>query len=320
MDLLSIRDLETTFFTDRGAARAVDGVSLDVGRGQTVAVVGESGCGKTMLALSVLRLVPSPPGRITGGQVLFDGTDLLALPEAAMRSIRGNRISMIFQEPMTSLNPVFRVGEQIAEAVRLHQGATAHEAREAAAEMLRLVGIPDPGARAQAYPHELSGGMRQRVVIAMALACDPELVLADEPTTALDVTIQAQILDLMMDLKERNNSAVLLITHDLGIVAQTCSRVAVMYAGQVVEDAPVPELFRDPLHPYTRGLLRSLPRPGARQRELEPVPGVVPGLADLPRGCRFHPRCPQAMPRCSEEPPPLLGPAPGRGVRCWLHV
>lgn len=320
MDLLSIRDLETTFFTDQGAARAVDGVSLDVGRGQTVAVVGESGCGKTMLALSVLRLVPAPAGRITGGQVFFDGTDLLALPEAAMRSIRGNRISMIFQEPMTSLNPVFRVGEQIAEAVRLHRGATAREAHEAAVEMLRLVGIPGPGERARAYPHELSGGMRQRVVIAMALACDPELVLADEPTTALDVTIQAQILDLMMDLKERNDSAVLLITHDLGIVAQTCSRVAVMYAGQVVEQSPVPELFRDPLHPYTRGLLRSLPRPGARRRELEPIPGVVPGLGALPRGCRFHPRCPQAMPRCREERPPMLGPQAGRGVRCWLHA
>ena len=320
MDLLSIRDLETTFFTDQGAARAVDGVSLDVGRGQTVAVVGESGCGKTMLALSVLRLVPAPAGRITGGQVFFDGTDLLALPEAAMRSIRGNRISMIFQEPMTSLNPVFRVGEQIAEAVRLHRGATAREAHEAAVEMLRLVGIPGPGERARAYPHELSGGMRQRVVIAMALACDPELVLADEPTTALDVTIQAQILDLMMDLKERNDSAVLLITHDLGIVAQTCSRVAVMYAGQVVEQSPVPELFRDPLHPYTRGLLRSLPRPGARRRELEPIPGVVPGLGALPRGCRFHPRCPQAMPRCREERPPMLGPQAGRGVRCGLHA
>ncbi|WP_028586145.1 ABC transporter ATP-binding protein [Desulfocurvus vexinensis] len=320
MDLLSIRDLETTFFTDQGAARAVDGVSLDVDRGQTVAVVGESGCGKTMLALSVLRLVPAPAGRITGGQVFFDGTDLLALPEAAMRSIRGNRISMIFQEPMTSLNPVFRVGEQIAEAVRLHRGATAREAHEAAVEMLRLVGIPGPDERARAYPHELSGGMRQRVVIAMALACDPELVLADEPTTALDVTIQAQILDLMMDLKERNDSAVLLITHDLGIVAQTCSRVAVMYAGQVVEQSPVPELFRDPLHPYTRGLLRSLPRPGARRRELEPIPGVVPGLRALPRGCRFHPRCPQAMPRCREERPPMLGPQAGRGVRCWLHA
>jgi oligopeptide/dipeptide ABC transporter ATP-binding protein len=273
-----------------------------------------------MLALSVLRLVPAPAGRITGGRVLFDGTDLLALPEAAMRSIRGNRISMIFQEPMTSLNPVLRVGEQIAEAVRLHRGLRAKEAREAAVEMLRLVGIPGPGERAQAYPHELSGGMRQRVVIAMALACDPELVLADEPTTALDVTIQAQILDLMMDLGRSRNAAVLLITHDLGIVAQTCSRVAVMYAGQVVEEAPVPELFREPLHPYTLGLLRSLPGPGRRGRELEPIPGVVPGLTELPRGCRVHPRCARAMPRCREEAPPMLAPAPGRGVRCWLHA
>jgi oligopeptide/dipeptide ABC transporter ATP-binding protein len=320
MDLLSIHDLETTFFTDRGPARAVDGVSLGVGKGQTVAVVGESGCGKTMLALSVLRLVPAPAGRITGGRVLFDGTDLLALPEAGMRAIRGNRISMIFQEPMTSLNPVFQVGEQIAEAVRLHRGLGAREAREAAVEMLRLVGIPGPAERALAYPHELSGGMRQRVVIAMALACDPELVLADEPTTALDVTIQAQILDLMMDLGRRRNAAVLLITHDLGIVAQTCSRVAVMYAGQVVEDAPVPELFREPLHPYTLGLLRSLPGPGRRGRELEPIPGVVPALTDLPRGCRFHPRCARVMARCREEAPPMLAPAPGRGVRCWLHA
>ncbi len=289
----------------------MDGVSLDVGRGQTVAVVGESGCGKTMLALSVLRLVPAPAGRITGGQVFFDGTDLLALPEAAMRSIRGNRISMIFQEPMTSLNPVFRVGEQIAEAVRLHRGATAREAHEAAVEMLRLVGIPGPAERALAYPHELSGGMRQRVVIAMALACDPELVLADEPTTALDVTIQAQILDLMMDLKERNDSAVLLITHDLGIVAQTCSRVAVMYAGQVVEQSPVPELFRDPLHPYTRGLLRSLPRPGARRCELEPIPGVVPGLGALPGAAASTPAARRPCPAAAKSARPCSARRPG---------
>jgi len=320
MDLLSIRDLETSFFTTRGTARAVNGVSLDVARGETVAVVGESGCGKTMLALSVLRLVPDPPGRITGGQINFDGTDLLTLPESAMRSIRGNRISMIFQEPMTSLNPVFKVGEQIAEAVRLHQGADHAQAREAAMEMLHLVGIPNPERRVDSYPHEMSGGMRQRVVIAMALACNPDLVLADEPTTALDVTIQAQILQLMMDLKERKNSAIMLITHDLGIVAQTCSRVAVMYAGRIVEQASVADLFREPLHPYTQGLMRSVPRLGDRGSALEPIQGMVPSLMALPQGCPFHPRCPHAFDRCRAERPTLLDLGPGRGVRCWLHA
>ncbi len=318
--LLSVEGLETSFFSARGTARAVDGVSLDVGRGETLAVVGESGCGKTMLALSILRLVPDPPGRITGGRVVFDGQDLLALPESAMRRIRGNRISMIFQEPMTSLNPVFRVGEQIAEAVRLHQGADQRQAREAAVEMLRLVGIPTPERRVDAYPHEMSGGMRQRVVIAMALACNPELILADEPTTALDVTIQAQILQLMLDLKERNGASVVLITHDLGIVAQTCSRVAVMYAGKIVERAAVADLFREPLHPYTQGLMRSVPRLGERARALEPIRGMVPGLTDLPRGCHFHPRCPHAFDRCREQRPPLLDLGAGRGARCWLHA
>ena len=317
--LLDIRELETSFFTARGTARAVDGVSLSVDRGETMALVGESGCGKTMLALSVMRLVPDPPGRIVGGQVLFDGQDLLQLTEQRMRAVRGNRISMIFQEPMTSLNPVFKIGEQIAEAVRLHRGLAKAEAAAAAVDMLHLVGIPNPTERADNYPHEMSGGMRQRVVIAMALACDPDLVLADEPTTALDVTIQAQILDLMVDLKEKKNASIVLITHDLGIVAQSCSRVAVMYAGQIVEQASVPELFRGPLHPYTQGLLQSIPKLGRRGEGLTPITGIVPALTDLPTGCRFNPRCPHAMDRCRAEAPPLLA-QNGHAVRCWLHA
>ncbi|WP_461208501.1 ABC transporter ATP-binding protein [Desulfocurvus sp. DL9XJH121] len=317
--LLDIRGLETSFFGSGGQARAVDGVTLDVARGETLAVVGESGCGKTMLALSVLRLVPDPPGRITGGQVFFDGRNLLALSEREMRAVRGNRISMIFQEPMTSLNPVFKVGEQIAEAVRLHRGLGPAEAAEAAVEMLRLVGIPNPAERADGYPHEMSGGMRQRVVIAMALACDPELVLADEPTTALDVTIQAQILELMLGLTRDKDAAIMLITHDLGIVAQSCSRVAVMYAGRIVERALVRDLFKDPLHPYTQGLMRSIPRLGDKGHELSPIPGMVPGLANLPRGCPFHPRCARVMPRCREQAPPFVEQG-SRAVRCWLHT
>lgn len=319
MNLLNIRDLETSFFTKRGVAKAVDGVSIAVQRGETMAVVGESGCGKTMLALSILRLVPDPPGRITGGEVVFDGQDLLSLSEKEMRGIRGNRISMIFQEPMTSLNPVFRVGEQIAEVIRLHRGVSVQEAMEAAVEMLSLVGIPHPAKRAQSYPHELSGGMRQRVVIAMALACDPDLILADEPTTALDVTIQAQILDLMNDLKQRRDSAIMLITHDLGVVAQTCSRVAVMYAGKMVEQASTADLFADPLHPYSQGLMQSVPRITDRARELAPVSGIVPSLTALPSGCRFNPRCPKAFDKCTKQAPPLFAPNSGRQVRCWLY-
>lgn len=318
MHLLSIRGLQTSFDTAQGTAHAVDAVDLDVARGETVAVVGESGCGKTMLALSVLRLVPSPPGRIAAGSIHFDGTDLLALPEERMRAIRGNDISMIFQEPMTSLNPVFRVGEQIAEAVRLHQHLDAKAAMDAAVDALHQVGIPEPTRRARSYPHEMSGGMRQRVVIAMALACDPRLVLADEPTTALDVTIQAQILDLMLDLKKRRDAAIVFITHDLGVVAQTCSRVAVMYAGKIVEESPVRELYREPLHPYTMGLMRSVPRIDATER-LVPISGIVPSLYDLPQGCHFSPRCPHAFDRCRAEHPPLLDMGQGRRVRCWLH-
>ncbi|MEW5772498.1 MAG: ABC transporter ATP-binding protein [Thermodesulfobacteriota bacterium] len=319
MSLLEIRGLATHFFTSAGEARAVDGVDLALDRGETVAVVGESGCGKTMLALSVLRLVPDPPGRIVAGQVRFDGEDLLALSEDGMRAVRGRRISMIFQEPMTALNPVFTVGEQVAEMLVLHRGLGKAEALDAAADLLGLVRIPDARQRLRSYPHELSGGMRQRIVIAMALACDPDLVLADEPTTALDVTIQAQILDLLMDLKERKGAAVLLITHDLGIVAQTCSRAMVMYAGQAVEEAGVAGLFADPLHPYTRGLLGSLPKLTRRGSRLAPIPGIVPSLTALPPGCSFHPRCPQAFGRCRAERPPLLA-RDGRQVRCWLYA
>ncbi len=318
MSLLEIRGLATHFFTSAGVARAVDGVDLTLDRGQTVAVVGESGCGKTMLALSVLRLVPDPPGRIVAGSVRFDGTDLLALSEDEMRQVRGRRISMIFQEPMTALNPVFTVGEQVAEMLRLHLGLDKRAARDAAAGLLDLVRIPDAAQRLKNYPHELSGGMRQRIVIAMALACDPDLVLADEPTTALDVTIQAQILDLLMDLKERRSAAVLLITHDLGVVAQTCSRAMVMYAGQAAEEGEVAGLFASPLHPYTQGLLGSLPKLTRRGARLTPIPGIVPPLTDLPPGCSFHPRCPKAFDRCRAEHPPLLS-RDGRLVRCWLY-
>ncbi len=320
--LLDIRGLTTAFARQSGGrggatvARAVDTVSLRVRQGETLAVVGESGCGKTVLALSVLGLIPDPPGRVIEGEALYRGQDLLAMSEAELQGVRGNHIAMIFQEPMTSLNPVFRVGEQIAEGYRLHKKAGRAEAAERAVEMLGLVGIPNPAARAQSYPHELSGGMRQRVMIAMALANDPDLIFADEPTTALDVTIQAQILDLMRRLQAEKGSGIVLITHDLGVVAETAQRVAVMYAGQVVEEAPVAELFGAPAHPYTQGLLASVPRLGVK-RVLAPIPGMVPGIFDLPSGCRFRPRCAKAFARC-EEAPPLFAAAPGHSSRCWL--
>ncbi|MBI5519310.1 MAG: ABC transporter ATP-binding protein [Desulfovibrio sp.] len=324
--LLDIRGLTTAFARQspgRGAgkggaavARAVDTASLSVRQGETLAVVGESGCGKTVLALSVLGLIPDPPGRVIAGEALYRGRDLLSMSEAELQGVRGNHIAMIFQEPMTSLNPVFRVGEQIAEGYRLHKKASKAEAAERAAEMLRQVGIPNPRERAQSYPHELSGGMRQRVMIAMALACDPDLIFADEPTTALDVTIQAQILDLLRGLQTEKGSGVMLITHDLGVVAETAHRVAVMYAGQVVEEAPVAELFAHPAHPYTQGLMASVPRLGVR-RTLAPIPGMVPGIFDLPGGCRFRPRCAKAFGRCAEMPP-LFACGTGRSARCWL--
>ena len=308
--LLAIEDLQTHFFTRDGVVRAVDGVSYAVEAGETLAVVGESGCGKSVTALSILRLVPSPPGRIIGGAIRFEGVDLLQIGEGEMRRIRGNKISMIFQEPMTSLNPVLTVSRQITETLILHQGLTARAAAARAIEMLRLVRIPEPERRARQYPHELSGGMRQRVMIAMALACHPKLLIADEPTTALDVTIQAQILDLMRELKSEIGAAIILITHDLGVVAEMAQRVVVMYAGRKVEEAPVGDLFRRPQHPYTLGLLASVPRLGATLGRAEPprlaeIPGTVPSLRDPIVGCAFSPRCAYATERCSREAPPL---------------
>ena len=308
--LLAIEDLQTHFFTRDGVVRAVDGVSYAVEAGETLAVVGESGCGKSVTALSILRLVPSPPGRIVGGAIRFEGVDLLQIGEGEMRRIRGNEISMIFQEPMTSLNPVLTVSRQITETLILHQGLTARAAAARAIEMLRLVRIPEPERRARQYPHELSGGMRQRVMIAMALACHPKLLIADEPTTALDVTIQAQILDLMRELKSEVGAAIILITHDLGVVAEMAQRVVIMYAGRKVEEAPVGDLFRRPQHPYTLGLLASVPRLGATLGRAEPprlaeIPGTVPSLRDPIVGCAFAPRCAYATERCSREAPPL---------------
>lgn len=314
--VLDVKGLETAFITPRGVGYAVDNVDLAVNPGETLGIVGESGCGKTMLALSILGLIDKP-GRIVSGQVLYHGRDLVSMDPAELRKLRGKALSMIFQEPMTSLNPVLKVGEQIAEAVRLHRGASQAEALDVAREMLAKVGIPDPARRLDSYPHEMSGGMRQRVVIAMALALDPEVVLADEPTTALDVTIQAEILALMDDLRREFNTAIALITHDLGVVAQVCDRVAVMYSGKIVEQAPVLELFEDPLHPYTRLLLASVPRIGS-QGQLAAISGNVPSIFNRPGGCHFHPRCPKAFDRCSQEPPPMYK-RDGRLVRCFLY-
>jgi oligopeptide/dipeptide ABC transporter ATP-binding protein len=314
--LLELRDLKTHFFTDEGVARAVDGVSYVVKRGETLGVVGESGCGKSVTALSVMRLIPDPPGKIVQGHILFEGKDLATLPESEMRRVRGNRIGMIFQEPMTSLNPVFTVGDQIVEAVVLHRGLSKQQARARAVEMLRRVGIPSPESRVDDYPHQMSGGMRQRVMIAMALSCDPQLLIADEPTTALDVTIQAQILDLMRALQSEMGMSILLITHDLGVVAQNAHHVAVMYAGRVVEYSDVREVFGNPRHPYTVGLFRSIPRLGADVERLDTIPGVVPSALEFPAGCRFHNRCPFAEPKCSTEEPALRAIAPGHTVAC----
>ncbi|HXG16642.1 MAG TPA: ABC transporter ATP-binding protein [Calidithermus sp.] len=321
--LLEVRGLKTYFFTDEGVIRAVDGVDLTIYPGETLGVVGESGCGKSVTALSIMRLIPQPPGRIVEGRILYNGRNLLDLTPAQMRKIRGKEISMIFQEPMTSLNPVFTVGEQIAEAIRLHEGASRREAWDKTVEMLRLVHIPNPERRAREYPHQLSGGMRQRVMIAMALSCNPKLLIADEPTTALDVTIQAQILELLNELKARFNMAVMLITHDMGVIAETAQRVVVMYAAQVVEEAPVVELFKEPLHPYTQGLLRSIPRidvAATQKRKLETIPGTVPVLrGDIKPGCRFAPRCQFAKPQYFENTPPLKEVRPGHKVACFLY-
>lgn len=319
--VLDVKNLKTVFFTNSGLFKAVDDVSFSVRRGETLAIVGESGCGKSVTALSLMRLVPDPPGRIVGGSVTLEGTDLLALDEADMRAIRGNRISMIFQEPMTSLNPVMRIGDQIAEAVRLHRAMSNREAQDVAVEMLRLVRIPEPSRRAREYPHQLSGGMRQRAMIAMALACRPALLIADEPTTALDVTIQAQILALILDLQKELGTGLVLITHDLGVVAQTAQRVIVMYAGRKVEEASVEALFAAPKHPYTRGLMASIPvvpaSGVAAQARLNEIPGTVPSLVRLPKGCAFAPRCKLAIKRCEAEYPPLVDWGGGHLAACW---
>ena len=318
--LLTVQDLQTHFFTGEGVVRAVDGVTLSVRPGETLGLVGESGCGKTVTALSILRLVPDPPGRIVGGTICFDGRDLLRLPEEEMRSIRGCAISMIFQEPMTSLNPVFTVGEQVAEGIRHHQKLSRREAWDRAVEVLRRVKIPDPARRAYEYPHQLSGGLRQRVMIAMALALGPRLLIADEPTTALDVTIQAQIIELLMGLQEEMQMAVILITHDLGVIAETADRVVVMYAGRVVEEASAEQLFETPLHPYTQGLLESLPKleAGKRHKRLTAIPGLIPNLLDLPTGCKFAPRCPKVIGDCWPTEPELKEVRPGHWARCIL--
>jgi oligopeptide/dipeptide ABC transporter ATP-binding protein len=315
--ILQVEELQTQFTTDDGVVRAVDGVSFEVHAGETLALVGESGSGKSVTALSILRLLPEPAGRVAGGRVILHGRDLLALPPAAMRRVRGREISMVFQEPMTSLNPVFTCGDQIVEALVLHERMGGREARSRAVELLRQVGIPAPEQRVAEYPHQLSGGMRQRVMIAMALACRPALLIADEPTTALDVTIQAQILDLLCRLQEELGMAVLLITHDLGVVAETADRVAVLYAGQVVESCDVEALFRRTRHPYTAGLLASLPRLGSRGHRLRAIPGQVPDAACFPVACRFHPRCPAALERCRTVDPPLETLDGGHQSRCW---
>ncbi len=315
--VLEVRDLRTYFHTEEGVARAVDGVSFAVGRGQTLGLVGESGCGKSVSAFSIMRLVPDPPGRIEAGQILLRGRDLLALDEEEMRRVRGDDIAMIFQEPMTSLNPVLTCGFQIAEAVVLHQQVPMQEARARAVEMLQLVGIPAPEQRIDEYPHQLSGGMRQRVMIAMALSCNPDVLLADEPTTALDVTIQAQILELLESLQQSLQMAIVMITHDLGVIAETADQVAVMYAGQIVEYAETQLLFTRPRHPYTRGLLRSIPRLDDEQERLDIIPGVVPDARAFPPGCRFAPRCPLADAHCRAEVPPLEEVEAGHWTSCW---
>jgi len=321
--LLDVRGLQTSFHTRDGLVRAVTGLDFKVNRGEVVGLVGESGCGKSVTSLSIMRLI-AQPGRIEAGEVIFDGQDLLKLKDTDMRKVRGERISMIFQQPTSSLNPVYDVGRQVGEVMEIHRSMKRGAARERALELLRMVGIPDPKRRLDAYPHELSGGMAQRVMIAMALACEPELLIADEPTTALDVTIQAQILDIMRSLQKETGTAIVLITHDLGVVAEMCDRVAVMYAGEIVEQSDVATLFAEPKHPYTQGLIDSVPRLGEERDELAVIPGNVPNLIDLPAGCRFAPRCvtrvEQQVPHCEELHPELLPIGEGgHDVRCWLY-
>ncbi len=319
-ELLSVKNLQTSFFTPDGEVQAVDGVSFDIEEGKTLGLVGESGCGKSVTALSIMRLVSSPPGKVVAGEILYRGRNLLKLNGEAMRKIRGNEISMIFQEPMTSLNPVFTIGNQIGEAIRLHQGLGKRETREKTIEMLRLVKIADPESRIDDYPHQLSGGMRQRVMIAMALSCNPSLLIADEPTTALDVTIQAQILELIKELQQKlGGMALLLITHDMGVVAEQADEVAIMYAGKIVEQAKTKAIFARPLHPYTVGLLNSLPGAGAKKKKrLEAIPGMVPSPLELPSGCRFRDRCPKAAGICAEAEPELVKKEQDHWVACYF--
>jgi peptide/nickel transport system ATP-binding protein len=321
--LLDVKNLKTYFFTDEGVVRAVDGVDLYVKQGETLGVVGESGCGKSVTALSIMKLIPQPPGKIVEGEILYNGVNLVDLPANKMRKIRGKEISMVFQEPMTSLNPVFTCGEQIAEALRLHEGLGRRDAMDKTVDMLKLVHIPNAERRVKEYPHQLSGGMRQRIMIAMALSCNPKLLIADEPTTALDVTIQAQILELLNELKAKLKMAVMLITHDMGVIAETAQRVVVMYAAKVAEEAPVADLFKEPLHPYTQGLLRSIPRidlAATERRRLETIPGTVPTLrGEIAPGCRFAPRCPFVKSVCTEKDPVLKEVKPGHKVSCWLY-
>ncbi len=321
-NILEIKGLKTQFFTEAGVVRAVDGVDLTVKRGEVMGVVGESGCGKSVMSLSIMRLI-GQPGKILEGEVLFDGQDILKVSESAMTKIRGNRISMIFQQPQSCLNPVFRVGDQLSEVLDIHQDLGKDAGEKRAIELLAMVGIPEPESRIKAFPHELSGGMSQRVMIAMALACLPELLIADEPTTALDVTIQAQILDLMRNLRSKMETSIILITHDLGVVAEMCDRVTVMYAGRVVEEAPVKELFQASKHPYTTALIGSTPVLGETDKDLTTIPGSVPNLVDLPPGCKFAPRClariEHQLTQCTEEEPQLKMIAPNHTVRCWLY-
>ena len=315
--LLEVRDLKTYFAADEGEFRAVDGVSFSLEAGRTLGIVGESGCGKSVTSLSIMGLVPRPPGRIAGGEIMFDGVDLLKLRPAAMRELRGNKLSMIFQEPMTSLNPAFTVGDQIVEGILRHRGGSRADAKARAIEMLRRVRISSPELRFSEYPHRLSGGMRQRAMIAMALACEPRLLIADEPTTALDVTIQAQILDLMRALRAETGTAIILITHDLGVIAEIADDVAVMYAGRIVEHAPVDALFAEPQHPYTIGLLGSIPKLNVEQDRLAVIEGQVPNPLEPVSGCPFHPRCPFAVEQCRRELPPLTDVTPGHQAACW---
>jgi peptide/nickel transport system ATP-binding protein len=321
--LLEVKDLHTYFYINEGVVKALQGIDFTIPRGGTVGLVGESGCGKSVTALSIMRLIPQPSGKIVKGQILFDGRDLLQLSESQMRRIRGNRISMVFQEPMTSLNPVFTVGDQIAEAIWLHQKLSKRQALVVSAEMLRRVGIPDPKKRLKEYPHEMSGGMRQRVMIAIALSCKPDLIIGDEPTTALDVTVQAQILDLINKLKEDIGASVLLISHDLGVISEMAQSVIVMYAGQIVEYAGVTDLFAEPRHPYTLGLIDSIPKidePVPEGKMLHSIPGVVPSLLEFWAGCYFRNRCSKALERCAAEAPPLIDAGSGHFVRCWHYA